>query len=358
MAAPNPPRDSQSTESLTRTCEGVLNAVPDGIAVVDSAGRMLLANTQLAGMFGYAPGELTGVEVEVLMPEALRGPHQLSRERYEARPKICVMASGRDLMGRRKDSSEFAIEVSLSPLRTPNELLVIASVRDVSVRRNANAELRSLLDTSNLLRKELHHRTKNNLQVMSSLLNLRKTTIADPDAAAALEKTRDQVRAMALVHDLLWQAESRAPEGFQQFGSARVNLQEYGWRLIEEIQHTHDIDPALVRFHTHLERVDVSFDTATRLGLIVNELISNSLEHAFPEGSGDVTVTLTRSGDGASFQLTVADNGIGLPPDLAERRQQAMGLQLVESLVEQSGGTIAVDGAPGTTVAIRLSNLT
>jgi PAS domain S-box-containing protein len=328
---------------LTQHFGQVFNAAPDGLVVVDSSGRMLLVNAQLAEMFGYEEAELIGREVEELMPEARRVPHRARREQFETTPKRCVMASGHDLLGRRQNGTEFPIEVSLSPLRTANELLVIASVRDISERKRASDKLQSLLESKKLLLKELHHRTKNNMQVMSSLLSLRKHTITEPTAAAAFAKTQDQLRAMALVHDLLGHQDAHS----------RVDLREYCTRLIDEIRLSHSIDPAAIRFHVRLDRAEMSFDTGIRVGLILNELIANSLKHAFPTGTGDITVELTRSGETA-IELTVADNGTGLPDDLAVRRQHAIGLQLVSGLVHQLGGTLEFSGTDGTTFTIRL----
>lgn len=197
---------------------------------------------------------------------------------------------------------------------------------------------RSLAEKELLLH-EVRHRVKNNLQVIDSLLSLQADHTVNKPAHEVLRESQSRVRAMGLVHELLYQ--SREVNG--------VSAQDYLGHLTRQLLDLYRGTAPGVRLELDVEEVRLDVDTAIPCGLIVTELVSNALKHAFPDGQGLLQVQLRRA-DGQLI-LRVEDDGIGLPPDLEERRARSLGLQLVESLTQQLGGKLevrsaAVAGAP------------
>jgi two-component sensor histidine kinase len=194
------------------------------------------------------------------------------------------------------------------------------------------------LQEKEMLLREVAHRVKNNLQVISSLLHLQADTIDDPRLGTLFQASQERLHSMALVHDLLQQADD----------VARINLAPYAARLVDEVARTYAVDPARITLETQLEDVWVGLDTATPCGLLLHELLTNCFKHAFPEGqTGRVRVELRATAE-QTLLLRVGDTGCGFPDDLDFRATASLGLQLVCSMAEQLQGTIALERAEGT----------
>jgi two-component sensor histidine kinase len=200
--------------------------------------------------------------------------------------------------------------------------------------------LRSLKEKEVLL-KEIHHRVKNNMQVIHSLLNLQAKTLTDRQVRVMLEESRDRVYSMALVHEKLYRSEDLA----------HIEFKDYLQNLLQSIASTykrHDIV-----FSVDMENVALDVNIGIPCGLIVNELVSNCLKYAFPDGrKGTITVGITRNSEG-NYVLTVADNGIGFPADVDFRKTSSLGLQLVNVLAEQIHGTIELSNERAKTEGAR-----
>jgi two-component sensor histidine kinase len=224
-----------------------------------------------------------------------------------------------------------------TPLPPPHQGLVLAHT-DITARKQAEDQLRAALREKDVLLREVAHRVKNNLQVISSLLHLQAGAIDDPRLRNLFRESQDRLHSMALVHDLLQQADD----------VARINLAQYAARLTEELARTYAIDPAHITLETELEDVWVGLDTATPCGLLLHELLTNCFKHAFPEGrTGRVRVALRAAAE-QTLMLRVGDTGCGFPDDLDFRATDSLGLQLVGALAEQLQGTIALERAEGT----------
>jgi len=209
-------------------------------------------------------------------------------------------------------------------------------VAERTVRINAS------LKEKEVLLKEIHHRVKNNLQIVSSLLKLQAGAIEDPAARAAFHDSEDRVRSMSMIHDRLYQSDDMA----------RIDVAEYLKNLAAHLFRSYGVSQSRVRLCLELEPVEMGLDAAIPCGLLINELVSNALKHAFPgERSGEVHVTLRRVDDGG-IVIAVSDDGVGLPQDSA-RGTDSLGLQLVHTLTEQLGGTLHQSAGPGTTFDVR-----
>jgi len=209
----------------------------------------------------------------------------------------------------------------------------------------SDRKLRQSLAEKESLLKEIHHRVKNNLQIVSSLLYLQEERMADPEGVEMLRESQNRVKSMALIHEQL-------------YGSvdlAKIDCGRYIRGLTANLFDAYGVDPTRIRLQVAADDIFLGVDTAVPCGLIINELVSNALKHAFLPGNGgaiDIRIRNLRAG---RVEIVVADNGTGLvyPTEKAER--QSLGLRLVDTLIHQLGGALACETQNGTCFRIRLS---
>ncbi|MFT7520280.1 MAG: PAS domain S-box-containing protein [Kiritimatiellia bacterium] len=223
--------------------------------------------------------------------------------------------------------------------------LVLA--QDITATKQAEAQLKreqlalkKMVGQREVLLKEIYHRVKNNLQVISSLLNLQARTVADPTARNAMRACQARVRAMSMVHERLYGSEDLS----------RIEFSSYVGSLVDDLARTYSVSDN-VNIHVQCQLVSLSLTEAIPCGLILHELFSNALQHAFPdERDGNVHVELTEDEHG--IQLTIRDDGMGMP-DASERRTGALGTMLIDSLTAQLDGTMTVTSDMGTCSVLR-----
>ena len=320
-----------------------LNCARDGFCITDLEGTILYANASLLTMCGYADGDLVGQHIAVLhSPSA--SPQTLREMEIGTRHGGWLG----ELQHRRKDGTEFPAEVSTSIVRNDDgeEVALVAVVRDIAERRKAEDHIRSSLHEKEILLKEIHHRVKNNLQVITSLLNLQSTQGTNPETAAILRESQARIRSMALVHEELYQSRDLA----------KIDMANYVRKLTASLFRVYRSPDAEVGLQIDVRDVFLSVDAAIPCGLIINELVSNSLKYAFrTTRKGSVSVRMTHAG--GEYELRVGDDGEGLPVTLNVEKTDSLGLQLVHTLVKQlravvrvsrEGGTIFTVVIPGT----------
>ena len=308
--------------------------------MIDPRGIMVLVNAQSEKMFDYSRDFLIGQPVEILVPERFRRHHQAFRTDYFGHPQPRPMGVGRDLAGCRSDGSEFPIEIGLNPLDTEAGTMVLASIIDITERRRVQQRLEDALREKTVLLNEVHHRVKNNLQVIGSLLNLQAEHAADSRLRAILAESCGRVKAMALTHQLLYEHKD----------FSHLDLADYLQRLVQSIRSTYFASGGNVTLRLDLPSAIVRLDLerAISCGLLVNELLTNSCKHAFPgERRGEIVIELGESDDG-QILVSVADNGIGLPSETELAQSYSLGLQLVPLFVEQLHGRLAIEREAGT----------
>jgi len=323
----------------------VVEAAPSALLMVNEHGVMTLVNSQTEQLFGYSRAELLGQPVEMLVPERFRAVHPRHREGFFQTLTTRAMGAGRDLFGLCKDGREVPIEIGLNPLRTEEGPLVLASIIDITERVQAAQRLMNSLREKEVLLREIHHRVKNNLAVIGSLLYLQSSTTQDEQTLRMLQNCRDRVHSMALVHERLYRSEDLAS----------VDFAEYTEELTSQLFRNHVLSTDTIRLKLEVEKIPLDIDRAIPCGLILNELISNALKHAFPNGrSGEIRVSLQRTQNGGLI-LSVADNGVGLPDEATLQTRRSLGMRLVHSLATQLDTQIEfLRRDPGTEVRWRL----
>ncbi len=222
--------------------------------------------------------------------------------------------------------------------------LVLGVVRDATERKRIEEQAR---EAREMYIKEIHHRVKNNLQVISSLLFLQSTHSTDPNILEILKESRSRVKSIALVHEKLYRTSE----------AARLDFGEYVRDLVTDLFRAYCVDQEGIRVTTVVNDVHLEVETATPCGLIINELVSNALKHAFVgRQSGELLLEL-ESRDAGEFLLTVRDDGIGFPGGFDPQTSKSLGLRLVVDLTRQLDGTVEVEHNGGTTFRVRFREL-
>lgn len=322
----------------------VFEAAPDGIILVDGRGRIRDANPKAEALFGYGRDELIGQPVEMLVPEAARGRHARDRSGFVDDPLARPMGIGLELRGRRRDGDTFPVEISLSPLRTSDGLLVISTIRDVTQRRRLRqfgfGALRAAEEERRRIARELHDDTAQRLAAILLRLRLLSAERTGPDRDRLLEEVRSELREAAEAVRRI--ARGLRPPALEDAGVAAAIRAHVRARLSDggpEI----DLD---------LAPVDDVLDEEAKLVLyrIVQEALSNVLRHA---RASKVDVRVQRSAD--QVVAEVRDDGRGFDPRVSPREDgRGLGLMGMRERATLVGGRVSVESEPGAGTRIRL----
>jgi PAS domain S-box-containing protein len=338
----------RQSEALYRTLS---EAVPDFIWSCDNEGRFDFVNSRWVEYTGLTLEELnTGGSQQVNHPDEypqLRQQWELAKqngETFEA-----------EFQYRRRDGIYRWFLARAVPLKDAEGNIVkwIGTSTDIHDRKQAEEQLEASLQEKEALLKEVHHRVKNNLQVISSLLDLQSQRIREPQILDVFRNSQTRVRSMALIHEKLYQSENLS----------KVNLADYIESLAMYLIQSYAINPDKITMQLHLEPVALNLDTAIPCGLILNELVSNALKYAFPENTGGtlwIDLRYLRQGipyeERDTFELIVGNDGLKLPeiPDFSTAK--SLGFQLVNILVQQLRGQIEVNQSQNTEFKLRFSS--
>jgi PAS domain S-box-containing protein len=310
----------------------------DGIWLIDSDAKTLFANTRMAEMLSRAPREMLGQPLAAL---AGGGAEGTIRDRVLRRPggggAPGEVVTGLETILERSDGGSVIASVSATVFGDGPEESILLTVRDVTEARRAEQQIRASLEEKEILLREVHHRVKNNLHIVSTLLNLQFSGIPDPATRKALENSQSRVRAMALIQEQLFRSST--------YG--HVDFRTYTERLISSIFGALGIGEGAVRLSIEVDDVALPIDAAIPCGLILNELVSNSLKHAFRDGGAEGIDVRLRRGEGELLELRVGDDGPGLPAGVDFEKAESLGFDLVRILVRQLRGTIARESGSG-----------
>jgi PAS domain S-box-containing protein len=313
------------------------DASPIGMALVALDGRFLRTNPVLSQMLGWSEAELLQRDFQ-----AITSPPDLAADLALVAEVIAGKCVSFQLDKRylHKNGSEVWTQLNVSLVRDRQgaPLHFVSQIQNITERKQVQDALQASLAEKVSLLNEVHHRVKNNLQVITSLLRLENARSSEPETKSVLNDIKGRIRSMALLHESLYRS------GI--FTS--VDLSTYLKELCTQAFRTLSAQDGLVRLQLDLAMVHVSMDQATPCGLLVNELVSNSLKHAFPDGhSGTISISLQSIENSNEVRLTVSDDGIGFPADFEIKRAQSLGLQLVADLVRQLKGKLAIESGAG-----------
>jgi PAS domain S-box-containing protein len=245
-----------------------------------------------------------------------------------------------------KDGQRSWREIFLNPIFDENDRVVEISciANDITDKKMVDEQIRLSLKEKEVLLKEVHHRVKNNLQVISSILNLQSSYVKDKRVLEILLESQNRIKSMAFVHESLYQTKD----------FSNISFREYVENISRNLVHSYAATDSPPLLNLDLDDIQLNLDTAIPCGLIINELLTNSLKYAFPVGKqGKIDIMIREKGD--NITINISDNGKGLPKEIDFRNTESLGLQLVVSLVEQINGKIKLDTKKGTKFTIEFS---
>ena len=325
----------ESEERLTLA----LKAAGQGIYDLDLRTGEAIVSPEYAIMLGYDPAEFQETYakwIERLHPDEKEAVSAVYREYVKGEiPEYRV-----EFRQHTKDGGWKWI-LSLGKIierdANGNPLRMIGTNTDITDRKKAEQQIKQSLKEKEALLREIHHRVKNNMAVVSGLLSLEARKIKDADVRALFEKNQQRVRSMALVHEKLYQTKDLSS----------INLEGYIKSIISDIISLYRIDTSAITTEINIEGIELDLESAVPCGLIINELLTNAFKHGFPDDrSGVLSVDFRKTDD--TYTLIIKDNGVGLPEGFDYNEESTLGLRLVKVLTEQIGGTLQIKSDKGT----------
>ena len=327
-------RDSEQAERKLRLLAFTLNCAKDSFILTDLENHILYVNQAFVETYGYSEEEVLGRDIRFL---------RSSGEQFDLTQHLRAEVQNGgwvgELMNRRKNGETFPVELWTSMVRNDagEPVAVVGVAREITERRRSEARMQASLREKEVLLKEVHHRVKNNLQVITSLLNLQADRIPDEHVQEVLRENQARIKSMALVHEELYQSEDLA----------WVNFTDYLRRLTYGLLQSYLKSGKAIDLRFDMQDLRLGIDAAIPCGLIVNELLTNALHHAFRgRPGGKVTIRFFKEGE--KIALGVVDDGVGLPESIDVRTTDTLGLHLVSTLTEQLKGSLSVTRNNGT----------
>ncbi|NQT25854.1 PAS domain S-box protein [candidate division KSB1 bacterium] len=319
----------------------LVESTSDWIWEVNAKGVLTYCSPNVKELIGYNAEEMVGRRpFSIMAPDEAERNLKIFQRHVKEKSPIHNLESH----SIHKRGHQVILETSGMPiLDSKGNILGYRGIdRDITNRRHADETIRKSLEEKEILLKEIHHRVKNNLQIIISLLNLQSYRIEDKAAKQAFENSRQRVYSMALVHEKLYRSNN----------FANIQFNDYVKTMTTEIVRA-SVDISKVRLEIKVEAVELSIDLAIPFGLIINELITNSIKYAFPdERKGKIQILFKSVKD--QYELTVIDDGIGLPDDVYFQKKGSLGMQLIHILTEQIGGSIEISREGGTRFTIQI----
>jgi two-component sensor histidine kinase/PAS domain-containing protein len=326
----------------------LLEKLPAGAYTCDPDGLITYCNPQAIQLWGRAPQLNHPVDrfcgsFKLFTTDGIPIAHDqcwmaLALKRNQA-------YNGREIVIERPDGRRLTALAYANPIQDEARRLLgaVNVLVDITERKQAEERLQASLHEKEVLLKEVHHRVKNNLQIIVSLLSLQSDQLKDPEDVALFEDTQNRVRSMALIHESLYRTGDLA----------HFNFARYIERLSMDLLKSQAPAVSHINLRTQLDEIAFDVDTAIPCGLILNELLTNALKYAFPDGrSGDIHIRLKAEGEHVT--LRVRDTGMGFPEGFDFLKTESLGLQLVNMLAEQLGGTLTLTHEGGTTVTVSI----
>ncbi|MEM9217548.1 MAG: PAS domain S-box protein [Cyanobacteria bacterium P01_F01_bin.150] len=315
----------------------------DGIIMTDLNGRITDWNGASETMFGYTKEEVLGRSPSIL--------HLLNDAQTLTRQIVARVQQEGKWQGEvnfvRKDGTEGTCETIVAPLndQVGNIIATLSVNRDITARKAKEAEIQASLTEKEVMLQEIHHRVKNNLQIVSSLLNLQARRTQFQHLTNILTESQSRVRSMALLHEKLYCSSNLS----------QIDFGDYVIDLTRTLLRTYRNHEVAINLNLDIEQIYLTLDIAMPCGLIINELVSNALKYAFI-GKTEGVVAIQMVAEQQEHRLTIRDNGVGVSPDVDINQGNSLGFQMVHTLVRQLSGTIEIQECGGTLILIQFPN--
>lgn len=307
----------------------VVESSTDAIIITNNKMKILSWNKGAEKIFGYTADEVVDKLITAIVP------YEDENENF-SHDDITILEKPLEMEGLRKNGNRFPIEILINSWNMDGETFYTSFIRDITRRKIVESKIKSSLNEKEVLLKEIHHRVKNNMQIISSLISLQTDYADNEDTIKMFQDSKNRIRSMALIHEKLYQSEDISLIDFSDY------IESLAGRLLE----VYGVGRRIT-LRVNAENIFLSIDSAIPCGLIINELVSNSIKHAFPDDEyGEVAIDMT--GDNQKYVLTVADNGVGFPEDIDYRDTESLGLQIVQTLISQLRGKIDLVANGGT----------
>ncbi len=337
-------RSKKAIEQSREKFKSIFENAAEAIILFDCQGIILESNDKIEEIFGFKKEEIIGKNFMNIVT-------MMGMDYEETRIVFNHLISGNELKQiewtiKNKNGKEVIFRVRPSIIRDKNSINgILLIMEDITELKNVENNLKTSLEEKEILLREIHHRVKNNLQIISSLLSLQRIQVEDKQTADILWECQGRVRTMAMIHENLYQS--------QDIGY--INFRNYVEKMLYDIFNSYHVDEKSINLNTQVESVEMGIETAMPCGLIINELATNSIKHAFPQGNGNIKIEL--KSDGKAHVLSFADDGIGLPLDIDPKKSKKLGLMVVKTLVNQLNGAMEIDRTNGTKFIIKFREL-
>ncbi|MBM3298727.1 MAG: PAS domain S-box protein [Deltaproteobacteria bacterium] len=308
---------------------------------INCDGKIVFANSVAAKAIGAdSPDKLIGRPLrDFLHPSLWEIAEQRTKKMLDEWQPAPVI----EMHGNRIDGTLGWAEIHSSPIMYDGKPSILVVALDVTDRKEAEDQLRASLREKGVLLREVHHRVRNNLQVMSSLLALQGAYVQDSTSAQMFKDAQTRIWTMALVHETLYRS--------RDFGE--IDSRTYLENLASTVLAAYGLAVGQVQAHMEIEEIPMGIDTALDCGMILNELLTNCLKHAFPQGTeGEIRVTLQKVGD-KLVEMVIGDNGVGMPPNIDMRAPKSFGLDLVKTMADKLNAELELNTTEGTEFKIR-----
>jgi len=324
----------------------VAESAVDAIVTTDDNGNIIFFNNSLTKIFGYTKEDLTRKPLTLLMPERFKKNYLNELQKFKKSGQHRLIGKTVTTTGLKKDKNEFPFEMSLSAWKSEGKTYFTSIIRDLTERKKADEQIKKSLQEKEVLLQEIHHRVKNNMQIISSLLNLQTQYVKDELALDVLKKSQNRVNSMASIHEKLYQSNDLT----------HIKFDDYIQRLVSDLFYSYNIHKDQIQTVFDVEDVELNMETAVPCGIIISEIVSNSLKHAFPKGKkGEIRISLKEHEN--TYELTISDDGIKFPENLDFKNTDSLGLQLTNNLVGQIDGKIELNRGNGTEFKIIFKEL-
>jgi PAS domain S-box-containing protein len=318
----------------------LFESAQEAIVMANNQGTALRINRDFTKLFGYTPGEAIGKPLdELIADERLVEDAKNITKRVANGEKVSL-----ETVRKRKDGTSVDVSVLASPIVIDGEQVAVYGIyRDISKSKSAERKIKNSLKEKELLLQEIHHRVKNNLQIISSLLRLQSRMVDDVGIQEMFEVSQDRIRTIALIHEKLHRSKDMA----------KIDFSEYLEGLVTHLAKIYNPPRTNIKLNFEIKKIFLDINTAIPCGLIISELVTNALKYAF-QGMESGTIDLEMRRKNGKLMLTLRDSGVGLPENMDFKKLDSLGMQIVQDLVEQLGGEINVSRDGGTTFHITL----